>query len=321
MERVKVLLIEDDDDLRETTCELLECEGFEAVPAHNGSSGVQKAIQTPPDVIVCDINLPDISGYEIFSTLNQIPSTTFIPFIFLSAKSTRDDILLGLHLGVDDYITKPFEMSELVGVIKRRVECRRKLLAQSDEKFNTLLESSPSGACILSSEKIEYANGALCALLGYSDGEMAGMPVHKLIHNEQNDSFCSMVGQCILGVKQSFSLSTLLYTKGQQSIEVRAYGNVVCIRGERRVICTMIPTPKQTSKGAADRATAVKLTEREVEVLRLACKGLSNHEIGNALFVSERTVEGHKARIFTKTNTKNTVSLALWAVRNGYVEL
>ena len=117
----KVLLIEDDNVLRENTAELLEFADYEVITASNGLKGIEAAKLHLPDVIVCDIMMPKIDGYEVLETLSGDHDTQMIPFIFLSAKTERKDVRKGMELGADDYLTKPFEESELVGAIESRL--------------------------------------------------------------------------------------------------------------------------------------------------------------------------------------------------------
>ncbi|ASO06500.1 response regulator [Arenibacter algicola] len=117
----KILLIEDDTVLRETTAELLELSDFEVRTAADGKNGIQMAKEYMPDVIVCDIMMPEIDGYGVLSTLSQDKHTKSIPFIFLSAKTERKDVRKGMELGADDYLTKPFKETELIGAIESRL--------------------------------------------------------------------------------------------------------------------------------------------------------------------------------------------------------
>lgn len=117
----KVLFIEDDVDLRENTAELLELAEYETITAANGKTGVELAKKIHPDIIVCDIMMPEMDGYEVLQTLSQDPSTQNIPFIFLSAKTEHADIRKGMNLGADDYLTKPFEEEELISAIESRL--------------------------------------------------------------------------------------------------------------------------------------------------------------------------------------------------------
>ena len=104
----KILLIDDEKAYLENLNTLLEEEGYETVTASNGMDGIEAAKTSQPDLIVCDIMLPDISGYMILEELRKRKSTKLIPFIFLTAKAEMSDLRKGMNLGADDYITKPF---------------------------------------------------------------------------------------------------------------------------------------------------------------------------------------------------------------------
>lgn len=117
----KVLLIEDDVTVRENTAELLELSDYEVFTASNGKNGINKAKQHLPDIIVCDIMMPEIDGYGVLQALSQDPKTMYIPFIFLSAKTEHKDIRKGMDLGADDYLTKPFEEEDLLSAVESRL--------------------------------------------------------------------------------------------------------------------------------------------------------------------------------------------------------
>ena len=117
----KVLLIEDDAVLRGNTAELLEILDYQVIVAANGKLGLEKARHEQPDVIVCDIMMPEMDGYDVLEALSSNEQTKLIPFIFLSAKTERQDVRKGMNLGADDYITKPFSEDELVSAIESRL--------------------------------------------------------------------------------------------------------------------------------------------------------------------------------------------------------
>ena len=117
----KLLLIEDDTTVRENTAELLELSDYEVVTAPNGKIGIEKALQEKPDIIVCDIMMPEVDGYGVLEALSKNAETANIPFIFLSAKTEHKDIRRGMDLGADDYLTKPFEEEELLSAIESRL--------------------------------------------------------------------------------------------------------------------------------------------------------------------------------------------------------
>ncbi|RCJ24995.1 diguanylate cyclase [Nostoc sp. ATCC 43529] len=118
----KILIIEDEESVRENILDLLEAEDFETIAAANGRIGLDLAISEVPDLILCDMMMPEIDGYGVLTALRQDPTTATIPFIFLTAKSAKSDFRRGMDLGADDYITKPFTRSELLSAIMNRLE-------------------------------------------------------------------------------------------------------------------------------------------------------------------------------------------------------
>lgn len=117
----KILLIEDDVTVRENTAEILELSDFEVVTASDGKQGIEKAKSELPNIIVCDIMMPEMDGYDVLTELSKTPETSAIPFIFLSAKTEHKDVRRGMDLGADDYLTKPFEESDLLSAIESRL--------------------------------------------------------------------------------------------------------------------------------------------------------------------------------------------------------
>lgn len=116
-----ILLIEDDKVLRENTAEILELSNYKVVMAANGKVGLEMAREILPNIIVCDIMMPELDGYGVLKELSRDESTSNIPFIFLSAKTERKEIRMGMDMGADDYLTKPFEEDELISAIESRL--------------------------------------------------------------------------------------------------------------------------------------------------------------------------------------------------------
>ncbi|MBD2530119.1 response regulator [Nostoc flagelliforme FACHB-838] len=119
---IKILVIEDEPESRDIFLDSLEAEGFEAIAAENGLVGIQQAQEHLPDLVLCDIMMPELDGYGVLHTLRQNPLTATIPFIFLSAKSTKTEVRQGMNLGADDYLTKPSTVEELLEAIATRLE-------------------------------------------------------------------------------------------------------------------------------------------------------------------------------------------------------
>lgn len=122
----KALIIEDNDDIREGTAEILDLAGYETFTAKNGKIGVDLAIKHLPDIILCDIMMPELDGYGVLYLLQKNPQTVNIPFIFLTAKAERADMRKGMEMGADDYLTKPFDDVELFNSIESRLKKKNK---------------------------------------------------------------------------------------------------------------------------------------------------------------------------------------------------
>lgn len=133
-----ILVIEDEQHLRNTILETLEFEGFDVLSAENGRIGVQLAKQHRPDLILCDILMPELNGYRVLAELRSDPQTATIPFIFLTSQATRQDLRKGMNCGADDYLTKPFEVEELLSAIHTRLEKHQTLSEHTTQQLENL---------------------------------------------------------------------------------------------------------------------------------------------------------------------------------------
>ena len=119
---VTILLIEDETLLREEVLEWLDLEGYDAISASDGLAGLELARSNKPDLIISDITMPQLDGLGVLLELNSDPNTAGIPFIFVTARASHDDIRQGMTMGADDYITKPFTRLELLGAVEARLK-------------------------------------------------------------------------------------------------------------------------------------------------------------------------------------------------------
>ena len=122
MNKKKILLIEDNDEIRDNTAEILELSNYEVILAENGKHGVEQALKHTPDLIICDIMMPGLDGYGVLHAVHKNTTLKNIPFIFLTAKTERGDFRKGMELGADDYITKPFNGTELLNAVDSRLK-------------------------------------------------------------------------------------------------------------------------------------------------------------------------------------------------------
>ncbi|GET33892.1 hypothetical protein PbJCM13498_27550 [Prolixibacter bellariivorans] len=136
--KAKILIIEDTENVRENIAEILEAENFEPHTAENGEIGVEMARKIQPDLILCDIMMPGMDGYEVIRKLRENEITATTPFIFLTAKSAVENIREGMLLGADDYIPKPFTIEQLLDAVNTRLERIGAMKKKADEAVKNL---------------------------------------------------------------------------------------------------------------------------------------------------------------------------------------
>jgi CRP/FNR family transcriptional regulator, cyclic AMP receptor protein len=143
-----ILLIEDNDDIRNNTAEILELSNYKVLVAENGKVGVEKALANRPDLIICDIMMPVLDGYGVLHAIHKNEATRNTPFIFLTARSERNDYRKGMEAGADDYITKPFDGTELLNAVDgrlKKIDLLKKEFSPDLEGLQHLMGAHDSG--------------------------------------------------------------------------------------------------------------------------------------------------------------------------------
>lgn len=138
----KILVIEDNQAIRENTAEILELSNYRVLTAGDGKQGIEAAITGKPDLILCDIMMPKVDGFGVLHMLHKNTELRHIPFIFLTAKTDREDVRKGMESGADDYITKPFTATELLHAVESRLQkadAIRQEIAEGIQGLNDLL--------------------------------------------------------------------------------------------------------------------------------------------------------------------------------------
>lgn len=163
-QKTTVLIIEDNDDIREGTAEILELTGYRVLTASEGKTGVDMALKHTPDLILCDIMMPELDGYGVLYMLGKHEETANIPFVFLTAKAERADLRKAMEMGADDYLTKPFDDMELLNAIESRLKKHKQLIGDrfkparpiGDEEQEALLEALVEGARVKTYRKKQF---------------------------------------------------------------------------------------------------------------------------------------------------------------------
>lgn len=171
----KILLIEDNTEIRENTAEILELAGYTVISAPNGKIGVDLASKEIPDIIICDIMMPELDGYGVLHILSRKPATAAIPFIFLTAKTEKADIRKGMTLGADDYLTKPFDDTELLNAVEARLKKRdmqEKHYATTPEGLDNFLDDARQVLNIRDLARDKKTKSFKRKSVVYSEGDM-----------------------------------------------------------------------------------------------------------------------------------------------------
>jgi len=226
---IKVLVIEDEQLTREILIDSLQIEGFETISAKNGRIGVQKAHEHLPNLVICDVIMPELDGYGVLKTLHQNPTTAIIPFIFLTGKSTQAEVRQGMALGANDYLIKPFTPEELLGAIAAQLkkqaiikqwfafESGRVLELSADEtdeftNFSALFGSCPQLKKIFNFIETHYhesiSSRDVAKYLGFSSAYLTG-----LVRNQTGETLNRWI------VRRRVTAARTLLLKTDQSIQ------------------------------------------------------------------------------------------------------
>lgn len=316
----KVLLIVSDEQLLNKTEDFLLGHGFNVNKASEGPSGVQKALEVTPDIILCDTETKGLNGYEIFNTLQQINSTAIIPFVFLMNKVTTEDARAAMNLGADDYMEMPFELDHLLKLIQIRLDKQEKIIGLADEKFNTLMEHSSDGIFIYQDEKLSYVNKRFCDLVSYSKRELIGMNLVNIIYKDDIHLLVDKISRCLRGIHKDMLVDLRAISGNQKIVNITLSGSITNFNGKKNIVGSIrINNPDEDY--FIPQKCNINITLREIEILKLICEGYSNSEIAHELNISDRTVEGHRANLINKTECRNTASLAIFAVKYGLYKI
>ncbi len=223
----KVLVIEDEFSVRENIKQILEFENFHAVVATNGREGIALAKKEIPDLIICDIMMPEMDGYEVLKELRNDNTTASLPFIFLTAKSEKTDVRYGMELGADDYLQKPFTTEELLNAIKIRLERQAEAIAQSEKRFRSLVQNSSDIITIIQPDgKILYGSLSLKSITGYTLKEFYGTNIFNYIHPDDAKRFEHFFQQLVETKEKPLSLFEFRFHHADETyLSFEAVGN------------------------------------------------------------------------------------------------
>ncbi|MFA5329518.1 MAG: response regulator [Prolixibacteraceae bacterium] len=353
----KILIIDDDNFLSRTISYKLESENYDVYVANNGAQGIQKAFEFSPNLILCDINMDPVDGYQVYNVLKESSLIDQVPFIFITGNSDIQDIRIGMDMGVDDYFVKPFNVEDLILTIEKRLNKLNKLKEIGRKEFNALFRVAPDGIFLFDGNVVFDANPALIKMLGFKKDNLTSYTIEDIIDPVSYHKIEEKISRCSKGLLNFFSEQVLLKTADRNRLHVdlvvsvyeKCQGHSLMVglvthsqiheeenEGFATNILKVLKRGNMTFHDTFDKDFAGEVnyqdlslerheqglfSTREAEVLCLSMEGLPMKLIADKLSISERTVEKHRANLMGKTNSKNIIEVIIYALRHNLIEI
>lgn len=355
----KILVIEDDLDLGLTIQSILNFNGYDVCCTNNGASGIQKAFEYNPDLIICDIKMDPIDGYQVFKVLEESSVLNRIPFVFLTGSSDLEDIRFGMSLGADDYLVKPFQNDDLVKSIAKRLEKFRIIKEEANMEFNRLFNLSPVALFLFDGIRLFKANQAFENLIKMKGADISEIRIEQFIDCKSSLKLKNKIKDYNVGKSEIFNDEVTLKTNEGEEIqmklivsEINKFSNYTLFVGLLNSLsATFIPdnSPRyanevqnllkreniRISDALGEKITNIFrqktpnienqnnsfFTKRENEVLCLSMEGLPIKIIADRLSISDRTVEKYRTKLMMKSGSNNMIEVIVFALKNRLIEI
>lgn len=353
----RILIIEDDNRFAKTISNVLALQNFEVCYANNGAEGIQKAFEFNPDLILCDIRMEPIDGYQVYNVLKETSIIDRIPFIFMSGCSDLQELRFGLDLGADDYFIKPLDNESLVKSIEKRLAKYKKLKDIGKREFKILFELSPNGIFLFNEDGILDANQALIKFFGLDASVLNRYYFQDILDLHSYEKIQDKIIKCSRGLIDYFSEKVTVISSQNEKDEITLYVSVYEKYTGHSIMLGLLILQNNLQKSEKVSFTDIKkllkkenifipnslndklndifqnhilktdsvsndfFSERENQVLCLSMEGLSIKMIADKLSISDRTVEKHRAKLMEKTNSNNIIEAIIFALRNNLIEM
>jgi signal transduction histidine kinase len=282
----KILVIDDEDDYRAMIKVTLKMIGYDVIEASNGLDGLAAARMHHPDLVLCDIKMPEMDGYTLLGRLKEDPACAAIPFVFLTGNAAKSDRRQGMQLGADDYLTKPFTSDELITAIKTRLARKKSLQKYYELQFDDIKTS------FVRSLPHEFRT-PLHAILGYAQilQEESGLPAEEV---KEIGAFIDKSGRRLHHLLENMILFGELqfWMNDQKTIATMRRESMTSLR-------EVIRSAAEQEASIQKRADAIDITVKDsvAQISSMHLTKIMEEVIGNALKFSE---PGSKIHISSK---------------------
>lgn len=355
----KILVIDDDQILGNTIINVLAFHKYDVCYASSGASGIQKTFEYNPDLILCDINMDPINGYQVYQVLEESSVLNRIPFIFLTGCSDLDDIRFGMSLGADDYLVKPFHNDHLIKSIEKRLEKFRIIREEANNEFNRLFSISPLGLFLFDGVRLIKANMAFNNLIKMNGAVFSEIRIEKFFDSKSSQKIKNRIKDYHLSESEIFNDEVTLKTNEGEEIqmklivsEINKFSNYSIYVGLLNSLSKSLVQDEsphyahevqnllkreniRISDSLGEKITNIFrqktlniekqknsfFTKRENEVLCLSMEGLPIKIIADRLSISDRTVEKYRTKLIEKSGSNNMIEVIVFALKKGLIEI
>jgi len=288
-----VLIVDDEPMIRDTLELLLYNEGYNLIFAANGQEAIEKAAEYVPDVVLLDVMMPDMDGFEVCRRLRADDFLAEVPIVMLTALDDKESRLTGIEAGADDFTSKPYDKNELRARVRTIVRLNRyrslltekekfiKAVRESELLYRTLTESMADGALLVQESKVLFANKAFNNILGYEDAEdFVGRKASELFQGESNPFFEKVFDPCTdEGNIEPVFRGTCL-TKAGREIWISAISSIITWKTEPAVLVTV---RNITEDALREIALQEKSEQIRKEYARLKSTVKERYKFGNII--------------------------------------
>lgn len=347
----KILVIENDQLSLKKIQKDLSSKGYEVCCIDNGAAGIKKALEYDPDLIVCNVGMEPISGFQVLEILKQSALTDRIPFIFMSSDQGLPEIKKALSLGVDDYFIKPIDSSELIMSIENKLLKFKKLKEMGKSEYKKILETSPNGIFIFDGHILLEANPAFLKIFSVRQEDITSFTLAEFLEIQSLQKVKEHISQCLHGLEDTFHEEVTFTLRSGESFDGTLYISIFekHIGYAYMTGLILLKNTGRTPNGSAIsevqnffKSENINLpysgvmkknnghlknnlkdlfSEREKEVICLSMEGHPTKIIADKLSISDRTVEKHRANLMEKTNSNNMIEVIVYAIKNNLINL
>jgi len=355
----KILVIDGDQNFLSAITESLTFHNYKVRIAFNSSEGIKEALEFIPDLILCEIDIHPVTGYQVYAKLNDSYILKRTPFVFLKQKASIKDIRHGMNLGADDFFSKPVNMQDLVHSIEIRLQKFEARRFEFSDEFNALFQLSPIGIILFNEHVVVKANQFVQTLLKIDKSESINSSIEDLFDGSSLPGIKNWLQQSLNGIETIFNesiivkdllgeelkLNLIIYNFSTHSNFIQFIGfltpspsaNGYVVNDQlANQICTLLKREKITltdglqgkitnfikrKTGNYNNPNNSFFTRRENQVLNLSMEGLPIKIIADKLSISTRTVEKYRTKLMEKSGANNIVEVIVFSLKNGLIKI